>query len=90
MKTNDKIDSAINQILKEAHKEIEPPDSWRALKARINRRIEVEKSIFGQATGSVIFWQRLAFSMAACFLITAGILLYFLRVNYGVQEYHQQ
>lgn len=90
MNTNDKNDSAINQILQEAHKEIEPSDSWQALRARIVRRIESKKFVSSQATGNVIFWRRLAFGMAACFLITAGILLYFLRVHYGPQKYHPQ
>jgi hypothetical protein len=90
MNTNDKNDSAINQILQEAHKEIEPSDSWQALRARIDRRIGSKKFVSSQATGNVIFWRRLAFGMAACFLVTAGILLYFLGAHYGVQEYEQR
>lgn len=90
MNTNDKNDSAINQILQEAHKEIEPSDSWQGLRDRIDRRIDSKQFVSIPTMRKVAFWRRLAFGMAACFLITAGILLYFLGVHYGVQEYHQQ
>lgn len=89
MNTNDKNDNIINEILQETHNEIEPPDSWEGLRTRIDRRVDSAKSVSTQTAG-IIFWRRLAFGMAACFLITVGILLYFLGVNYGRQEYQQQ
>lgn len=90
MNTNDKNDSVINQILQEAHKEIEPSDSWQGLRARIDDRIDSKQSISVPTVGNVFFWRRLAFGLAACFLVTAGILLYFLGAYYGVQEYEQR
>jgi len=90
MNTNDRNDNTINEILKETHNEIEPPDSWQRLRARIDDRIDSKQSVFVPTVGNVFFWRRLAFGMAACFLVTSGILLYFLGIHYGIQEYHQQ
>ncbi|MHC4757291.1 MAG: hypothetical protein ACYTE8_01410 [Planctomycetota bacterium] len=90
MNTDDKNDNAINEILKETHNEIEPSDSWQALRARIDDRIDTKQSVSVSTVGNVFFWRRLAFGMAACFLVTAGILLYFLGAHYSMQEYHQQ
>jgi hypothetical protein len=87
MNTND---NTINEILKETHNEIEPPNSWQGLRARIDDRIDSKQSVSIPTVGNVFFWRRLAFGMAACFLITTGILLYFLGAHYGMQEYHQQ
>ncbi len=90
MNTNDKSDNTINELLKEAHNEIEPPDSWQALRARIDDRIGGKQSASVSTMEKIAFWRRLAFGMAACFLITAGILLYFLGSHYGVRKYQQQ
>ena len=86
MNTNGRKDNIIDEILKDAHREIEPHDSWQALRTRIDHRISSKKSASIPATEMakrLIFWRRLAFSMAACFLVTAGILIYFLGLNYG-------
>ena len=90
MNTNDKNDNAINEILKEAHNGIEPPDSWQRLRDRIDDRINSKEFVSTPTMRNATFWRRLAFGMAACFLVTAGILLYFLGVHYGAQEYQQQ
>jgi hypothetical protein len=90
MNTNNKSDNTINEILKEAHNEIEPPDSWQALRVRIDDKINSGQFIPVSTMGNIAFWQRLAIGMAACFLITAGILLYFLGSHYGIQKYEQR
>lgn len=91
MNTDDKNNNTIDEILKEAHKEIEPIDSWQELRDRIDHRMDSNKFVSVPAMGNVAFWRRLAFGMAACFLITAGILIYFLGVKYGMREYqHRQ
>ena len=90
MKTNDKNDSSFNEILKDAHNETNPPDSWQALRARINDSIDSRQFVSVPTMRNIAFWRRLAFGMAACFLITGGILLYFLGVHYGMQEYEQR
>lgn len=89
MNTDDKNNNTIDEILKDAHREIEPPDSWQELRTRIDSRIDSDESISAPAMGNIIFWRRLAFGMAACFVITAGILLYFLGVNYGMRGYQR-
>lgn len=79
MNTNEKKDNIIDAILKDAHKEVEPPDSWEALRTRISRRIDTKKASSGPHTRmpkDVVFWRRIALAMAACLLITAGILIY--------------
>jgi hypothetical protein len=90
MNTNDKNDSTFNEILKDAHNEIEPPDSWQALRARIDDRIDSKQFVSVPTMRNIAFWRRLAFVMAASFLITGGILLYFLGVHYGMHEYEQR
>lgn len=90
MNTNDRNNNTINEILKETHNKIEPPDSWQRLRARIDNRIDSKQSVSTPTVGNVFFWRRVALGMAACFLITAGILLYFLGVYYGMQENEQR
>jgi hypothetical protein len=90
MNTNDRSNNTINEILKEAYSEIEPPDSWRALRVRIDDRIDSKQFVSASTMENIAFWRRLAFSMAACFLITAGILLYFLGSHYGIQKFQQR
>lgn len=90
MNIKDKNRDVIDEILKDAHEEIEPIDSWEALRARIDYRIESKKlhSIF--CTKGVVFWRRIAFGMAACFFASAGILIYLLGAHYGVREYQRE
>jgi hypothetical protein len=90
MNANDRKNNTLNEILKETYNEIEPPDSWQRLRARIDDRIDSRQSVSTPSVGNVFFWRRVALGMAACFLITAGILLYFLDVRYGMQENEQR
>lgn len=79
MNANKKNDDIIDAILKDTHREIEPPDSWEALRTRIDKRINSGKSSSlpsAQLDRSVVFWRRIALAMAACFLLTAGLLVY--------------
>jgi hypothetical protein len=79
MNANKKGDDIIDAVLKDAHREIEPPDSWEALRTRINHRINSGKpssQLFAQIDRSVVFWRRMALAMAACFLLAVGVLIY--------------
>lgn len=79
MNADKKDDDIVDAILKDAHREIEPPDSWDALRTRIDYRIKSRKPSslpLTQLNGSVVFWRRMALVMAACFLLAAGLLIY--------------
>jgi len=79
MNANKKNDDIIDAILKDAHREIEPPDSWEALRTRIDHRMnsrELSSVPSAELSQSVVFWRRMALAMAACFLLTAGLLIY--------------
>lgn len=86
MNPNEKNDSAIDAILEDCYREIEPPDSWQALRARINRQMETGKSPFIQLGGRVVFWRRTALAMAACFLLTATLLIYIIVLTAGDRD----
>ena len=92
MNTRNENDKMIDEILKEVQKEIEPPDTWQSLRSRIDHRIASGDltSVSSSGIGSVTFWRRLAFSMAACFMITVGLLIYFIGFHDGVRKYQQQ
>jgi hypothetical protein len=90
MNAKNKNDSVIDEILKEAHNNIEPPDSWQALRARIDSGISSKKNITISFVENIVFWRRLSFGMAACFLISAGILFYFIGTYYKGQKNHNQ
>lgn len=69
----------LDKILKEAHEEIQPHDSWQALRSRINERIENRKTSSGfisKLNGNIVFWRRAAIAAAACLLITSVLLVY--------------
>jgi hypothetical protein len=89
MNTKDENRDVIGEILKNAHEEIKPIDSWEALRARIKGRIDNNKLHSVSPAQRIVFWRRLAFGMVACFLITAGILVYLLGAHYGVREYQR-
>ena len=79
MNANKKHDDIVDAILKDARREIEPLDSWEALRTRIDLRIKSRKPSslsFAQLNGSVVFWRRMGLAMVACFLLTAGLLIY--------------
>ncbi len=83
----------LNDILKETHEEIQPLDSWEALRSRIDKRIEKKKTSNGFITklnGNLIFWRRAAIAAAACLVITSILLVYviFNNHNYDLTDNH--
>lgn len=69
----------IENILREAHEEIKPPDSWQALRSRIDKKIESgqkESGLVTKLNGNIAFWRRTAFAAAACLVITSALLIY--------------
>jgi hypothetical protein len=82
MNTENNYDNTIGQILRDANNEISPPDSWEALRGRIDQRITNKATI---TLRSMIFWRRTAIGMAACLLITLGILSYSFVNNHGIR-----
>lgn len=89
MNTNQKNDDLIKAILKEAHNEIQPRDSWEALRARIDKRVcdEERYSVSIKRVGrNATFWRRIALAMAACLVITTGLLIYLLDNSQSGQQ----
>lgn len=84
MNNADKTDQNLHNLCTRIHHEIEPSDSWQALRARIDNRLCRPPA---QYVGNILFWKRLAFSMAACFLLTAGTMIYFLGTLHEAQQY---
>jgi hypothetical protein len=77
MNTSENNNQDIRNILKEAYAEIQPPDSWDALRGRIDDKINnTDKLIISKKglNATVIFWRRTALALAAC-LVLASILL---------------
>jgi len=86
MNTNAKKDELIDVILKDAHSQIQPPDSWEALRGRIDDRIYggYMPSISITRLGKdAAFWRRTALAMAACLVITSALLIYILSYSGG-------
>lgn len=76
MDTNKKDE--FNDILKQAHEEIQPRDSWQALRSRIDERINNKNTSSGLITklnGNISFWRRAALAAAACLVITSALLI---------------
>ena len=85
MNTNDKDDD-INVILKDAHSEIQPQDSWEALKSRIDEKVfngEKPSVIATRLSKNAAFWRRIALALAACLVITTGLFVYVLNDSPG-------
>lgn len=81
MHTDSTKDELIDAILKDAHSQIRPPDSWEALRSRIDDRINdrhLSSNSIGHLNKNVVFWRRIALGMAACFAITSALLIYIL------------
>lgn len=79
MNANEKDEQTLDAILRNAHGEIEPLDSWGALRARIDQRVNSKESTSlatMRMAKDVVFWRRTALTMAACLAITAGVLIY--------------
>jgi|GEM_PF-3367585 len=85
-------DNSIDAILKQVHEEIEPVDSWQALRTRIEKKLtQTDAATRSSQTAAVthlVFWHRAAMVMAACFVITLGIVIYMLGFNRGLQKHH--
>lgn len=78
MKNNDKNNKILNDLLSDVYQETIPEDSWVALRARIDNKLnDYECRTYHTKTHkSVIFWRRISFSMAACLAVTFGLLVY--------------
>lgn len=87
MKTNDEKDKILNALLADVYKETTPEDSWEALRARIDHKLKGYGCRSGHAKmyKVVTFWRRIAFAMAACLVITFGLLVYMI-VSKGIPE----
>jgi len=86
MGRDNRQEEAIDAILKDAYREIEPADSWAALRGRIGRTINGAKlpSVSAvQLEQRIAFWRRAALASAACLLVTAGLLVYTLGLMQG-------
>ncbi len=69
----------IENILKEAHQEIKPRDSWEALRSRIDKKIEsgqTESGLVTKLNDHIAFWRRTAIAAAACLIFTSALLIY--------------
>jgi hypothetical protein len=76
MNTDAKRDNAVDAMLKQAYHETKPPDSWEALRVRIDRKVDLAESSAVRLDRTVVFWRRTALAMAACFVLAAGLLIY--------------
>ncbi len=79
MNTNENNENNIKTVLKEAYTEIQPADSWEALRARIDDRINDKDMSPGSdecLTGVAAFWRRIALALAACLILTSALLIY--------------
>lgn len=63
---------ALERVLKETYRDVGPADSWDDLRKRIDERLAAD----GWRRQGV-FWRRVAVAMAACFLVTAGLSVWF-------------
>lgn len=88
MKTNDEKDKILNALLVDAYTETTPEDSWEALRARIDDKLKDYECLSGHTKlyKVVAFWRRIAFAMAACLVITFGLLVYMI-VSQGIPEH---
>ena len=92
MNANEKRDDFINAILKDAHNEIQPCDSWQALRARIDERVygkDMPSVFITRRIKNAAFWRRVALAMAACLIITLAILVYILGYTGGNRQRQQ-
>jgi hypothetical protein len=75
---NDKHDKHgdIAEILQEVYVNTQPPDSWSALRKRIDAAILDGRGQSHFARRQLVFWRRAALAMAACLVAAVGLLLY--------------
>lgn len=79
MNDNQKNDVNVEKLLKEAYNETQPRDSWEALRVRINHRIderESPKRLTYKVNKQSLFWRRIALGLAACLILSSGLLVY--------------
>lgn len=79
MSDQQRQDEMIEALLREVHESAGPVDSWHALHGRIESRCHAVAP-----ADEVVFWRRIAFAAAACFVVTATLLGYLLLQNQGV------
>jgi len=86
MNINAKKDELIDVILKDAHSQIQPPDSWEAFRGRIEDRIyggDMPSISITRLGKDAAFWRRMTLAMAACLVITLALLIYILGYSGG-------
>lgn len=79
MSANDRQDDILRQDLRDAHETIEPKDSWDSLRTRIDAELDGRRLSpvqTAQTRRSTVLWRRMALAMAACLLVTSGLLIY--------------
>jgi hypothetical protein len=74
-KSNDKHED-IDEILQEVYVNTQPPDSWSALRQRIDAAILDGRGQSHFARRQLVFWRRAALAMAACLVAAVGLLLH--------------
>lgn len=77
-KSNDKRDQHgdIDEILQEVYANTQPPDSWPALRERIGAAVSDRRRRARSERRQIAFWRRAALAMAACLMVSIGLLLH--------------
>jgi hypothetical protein len=68
----------IKSILKQTYNEVLPPDSWEALRSRIDDKIKSgDESVVKpeKLRGNAVFWRRTALALAACLVLVLALLI---------------
>ena len=89
MNTDPTKDELIDAILKDAHGQVQPHDSWEALRSRIDDRINdrhLSSTSIAHLGKNIVFWRRIALAMAACLVITSTLLIYVLGPGGGNRQ----
>lgn len=87
MNDKEKKDGRIDILLKVAHNVIQPTDSWKALRDRIDKKVS-KNNTAKRHIGNSTFWRRLALTLAACLVLALALLACVLSKpgNNGQQE----
>ncbi len=74
---NDKHDKHgdLDEILQEVYANTQPPGSWSALRERIGAAVSDRGGQAHFERRQVVFWRRMALAMAACLMVSIGLLL---------------
>jgi hypothetical protein len=81
MDKNEKHNEVITERLKNAYNEIQPVDSWEALRGRIDNGLNRKKAssaLIIKSAADVVFWRRTSLVLAACLLFASTLLIYVL------------